>query len=77
MPLGEEIPLQTTEENGLSEALSRLSPLYRSVIYLYYYEGYQAEEIAKLLNRKADTVRTQLARARAQLANIMKENFDV
>lgn len=62
--LTEDIPCMTPEENGLKEALDRLPPLYRSVIHLYYYEGYRAEEIAELLHRKPGTVRTQLVRAR-------------
>lgn len=71
--LTDDIPLATPEESGLMEALGRLSPAYRSVIHLYYYEGYRAEEIAQLLHRSAGTVRTQLVRARAQLKEQLME----
>ena len=60
------------EENGLFEALGRLTPKYRSVIHLYYYERYATAEIAQILGRRESTVRTQLTRARQQLAQLLK-----
>lgn len=75
-PLTEEIPAFSSEETGLNDALGRLSPLYREVVHLYYYEGYQAEEIAGLLKRKPGTVRTQLVRARETLRRYMEQEAD-
>ncbi len=72
-PLTEDIPFAAPAETGLAEALCALAPPYRSVLHLYYYEGYQTDEIARLLHRKPGTVRTQLVRARAQLAKRLKE----
>ena len=60
------------EENGLFEALDQLTPKYRSVIHLYYYEGYATAEIAQILGRRESTVRTQLTRARNQLGQLLK-----
>lgn len=60
------------EENGLFEALGQLPPKYRSVIHLYYYEGYSTKEIAQLLGRRESTVRTQLTRSRSQLSQLLK-----
>ncbi len=60
------------EENGLFEALTQLAPKYRSVIHLYYYEGYATAEIAQILGRRESTVRTQLTRARDRLAQLLK-----
>lgn len=71
--LSDEIPFAAPEETGLGEALAQLPPLYRNVIHLFYYEGYQAEEIAKLLHRKPGTVRTQLVRARQLLARQLQK----
>ena len=70
-PLPDALPFPQPTETGLAEALLQLSPLYRGVLHLYYYEGYQAEEIAALLGRKPGTVRTQLVRARAQLKDLL------
>jgi len=45
------------------------------VIHLYYYEGYRTEEIAKILNRKPSTIRSQLKRARERLGELVKEEL--
>ena len=77
VPLPPEIPFTLPEETGLAEAMDTLSAAYRSVIHLYYYEGYQAEEIARLLHKKPGTVRTQLVRAREHLARQLTEESHV
>ncbi len=61
------------EEIGLQKALAELPGKYRTVIYLYYYEGYSTEEIAGILSRKPSTIRSQLTRARDQLERLLKE----
>ncbi len=63
------------EERRLDGALRELPPQYRAVIHLYYYEGYRTEEIAKILKQKPSTIRSQLARAREKLKEILKEEF--
>lgn len=55
----------TAEE--IMEVVLKLPEKYRSVIYLYYYEGYSAAEIAGILGRKENTIYTWLARAKALL----------
>lgn len=72
VPLTEELAFSAPEETGLNEAMAALSPLYRTVLHLFYYEGYTAEEIARLLHRRPATVRSQLARARAKLGEALK-----
>lgn len=42
----------------------KLEEKYRLPVYLYYFEGYQSAEIAKLLHTNASTVRSRLAKAR-------------
>lgn len=59
----------------LHEALSKLAPKYRTVIHLFYYEGYTAEEIGALLRQKPATVRTQLTRARRRLASLLQDEI--
>ena len=44
---------------------------YRTAIYLFYYEGYQAAEIGKILGVPTATVHTRLARGRARLKDIL------
>ena len=52
------------EESGLDAALAQLPSKYRAVIHLYYYEGYNTEETARILRRRPSTVRAQLTQAR-------------
>ena len=40
---------------------------YKTIVYMYYYEGYSTPEIAKMLKRPGATIRTRLVRARKLL----------
>lgn len=46
---------------------------YRAVIYLYYYEEYTVEEIAKILKKKTSGVYTLLRRGREILKNVIEK----
>jgi len=59
------------EDLGVYEYVKRLKPKYRTVIYLYYYEDYSANDIAKILKMPPATVATHLRRAREQLREII------
>ena len=65
-----EIPWEM-EELSLWEELSQLKPVYRNIIYLYYYEGYKVHEIAGILNLRENTVSSHLTRARKKLRTIL------
>ena len=68
------------EESGqLDACLDRLSPQLRTIIHLYYYEGYSSPEIAALLGKGESAVRMALMRARRQLRGFWEEggNFCV
>lgn len=67
------VPLEVVDEEKealdntsteLLEIVLKLPEKYRNVIYLYYYEEYSAAEIAKILERKENTVYTWLSRAK-------------
>lgn len=51
----------------MSWALFELDSKYRDVIYLYYCENYKVNEIAEILNKSPNTVKTQLKRGREKL----------
>ena len=55
------------ERLAVLEAVWALPGAYRDVIYLHYYEGYTAPEIARILHRNPNTVYTHLNRAKALL----------
>ena len=46
------------------EAVKSLPKQYQEAIHLFYYEGYTAVEIAKILGKKENTVYTWLSRAK-------------
>ncbi len=69
------VPFSAPASMELHEALSKLAPKYRTVIHLFYYEGYTAEEIGALLRQKPATVRTQLTRARRRLASLLQDEI--
>ena len=49
------------------EEIQRLPAQYREVLVLYYYMGYDTNEIGALLGVRADAVRARLSRARRKL----------
>jgi RNA polymerase sigma-70 factor (ECF subfamily) len=55
------------DERYILDAVLKLPDNYRSVIYLFYYEGYTAVEIAKILNKRENTIYTWLSRAKSKL----------
>ncbi len=67
--LSDRIPVREAESPDVLEAVLSLSVKERSVIYLYYYEGYTAEEIAGILKITASAVRSRMERARKHLKN--------
>ena len=62
-----EVPAPETEDGTVLAAVNALPPRYRAVIYLYYYESYQAAEIGQILGIPTATVHTRLARGRERL----------
>ena len=62
-----EVPAPEAEEGSVLAAVNELPANYRAVIYLFYYEGYQASEIGNILGIPTATVHTRLARGRARL----------
>lgn len=69
------LPLESIEEEAVADDESRevlravlsLPKKYKDAIYLHYYEGYTAPEIAEILGKNANTVYTLLTRGRAEL----------
>lgn len=58
------------------EAVKSLPDTAGEVIHLFYQEGYPTAEIAKILDRKESTVRSDLKRARERLKTILREEYD-
>ena len=59
------------EHSAVLEAVWSLPKNYRDVVYLHYYEGYTAPEIASILKKNPNTVYTHLTRAREMLKDML------
>lgn len=57
----------------LEIALDQLSPTAREAVYLHYYEGYTAKEIAELLGKTEKAVSKCLSRSRGKLKEYLSE----
>lgn len=69
-----EVPFLPEENTGVLAAVQRLPVKYREAVYLYYYEGYNAEEIAAMVGAKPAAVRQRLARAREKLRKELEDS---
>ncbi len=65
--------MQTTTE--VYPYVLALPAKYRTIVHLYYYEGYHVAEIAKLLGMSENTVKSHLFRARDMLREQLKGEF--
>lgn len=69
------LSIETPEEHDVYHAVMELPVKYRSVIHLFYYEGYSTAEIAEMTGRSETAVRTQLHRARKLLKEALGEEL--
>ena len=71
--LNEELVAEEREDlSFVWEAVKSLPVKYREVIHLFYHEGYQTAQIAKVLGRNESTVRSDLRRGREKLKEVLK-----
>ena len=69
--LTEYAPTVTPEQFAVMEAVWSLPKQYRDVIYLHFYEGYTAPEIAGILKRNPNTVYTHLHKGKQLLRDAL------
>lgn len=74
--LDENLNFAKAEENDVFSVVCELPEKYRTVIYLFYYEGYKVGEIAKILKTREGTVKTWLSRSRAALKEKLEGGFE-
>ena len=61
----------------LENAISKLSPGYRSVFILHDVEGHEHEEVARILNIAVGTSKSQLHKARMKLRSLLKQQISL
>ena len=64
------------EIDGVMSAVMGLPGKYKTVVYLYYYEGYSSVEIAEILSKPQSTIRNHLHEARKILRERLGGEFD-
>lgn len=72
--LDETIPYETEEDKSMWDAIGKLSPKYRAVIHLYYYEGYSQKQIAQILKISRSAVQARMDRGRMQLKKELRQD---
>ena len=68
--------LEQVDTDDVFKAVMNLPDKYKSVVYLYYYEGYSNVEIAKTLKKPQSTIRNYLHEARAILRERLGDDFN-
>lgn len=64
------------DHNEVLEAILALPKEYKTVVYMYYYEGFSGKEIASAMGCTQQTVRTRLSRARKMLKLMLGGDSD-
>jgi RNA polymerase sigma-70 factor (ECF subfamily) len=60
---------------GIMEEIKRLPVNYRTAIYLYYFEGYNTEEIADIMGKRKGAVSKYLSRGRKILKDTLSDEY--
>lgn len=74
--LEEAVAVISPEHSAVLDAVWSLPANYRDVVYLHYYEGYTAPEIAAILKKNPNTVYTHLTRGREMLKQLLGGDAD-
>ena len=69
------LELKTLKAEVALEAISKLSPAYRTVFNLFVLEDFTHREIAKMLGINEGTSKSNLAKAKMNLQRILTEKF--
>ena len=70
-----EIEAQQSRDNDVLEEIWKLPANYRTAIYLYYFEGYNTEEIAEIMGKRKTAVSKYLSRGRKILKETLSEEY--
>ena len=72
-PLAETLSFEDNGHREVFRAIMQLSAGERAAVYLYYYEGYDTREIARILGISRTAVTSRLNRARQHLKEELQE----
>lgn len=75
VPERDDVLTEMEDHTEVYAAVLKLPVKYRTAVHLFYYEGYQVEEIAKITASNASTVKSWLFRARDMLREQLKGEY--
>lgn len=64
------------EIDSIFDAVMTLPDKYKTTVYLYYYEGYDSNEIAEIIRKPKSTIRNHLSEARSLLREKLGGDFN-
>lgn len=73
----EENIIENISGKEMMQMVQALSPAYRMVFNLYYFEGYKHKEIAEMLGVEEGTSKSNLAQAKRILQSAVKKNLSI
>lgn len=74
LPVADVLPTETADDHAeLNEALASLPEKLRLAVTLHYLEGFQVDEIGKILNLPSGTVKWRLNQARGKLRQMLEK----
>lgn len=79
VPIDDEPELAAPEKKDRSDVLEAVLGLpdkYKDVVWLYYYEGYQTDEIAEILGSPPSTIRNRMRDARKLLKDKLGGEYE-
>lgn len=76
VPLEEDLKFEDEQMSNVYFQVLNLPMKYRTIIHLFYYEGFSIKEIASILHTNENTVKTRLSRAREQLKHKLEGGFE-
>lgn len=74
-PLLDTYPAADESEREVMEEVLALPAKDRAAVHLFYYEGYQTAEIARMTREPEGTVRSRLSRARGKLKTLLEGDY--
>jgi len=72
-PIPDEVLRRADIGKEVNEAVKKINPIYRTVLYLHYYDGFNLREVAEIMGESADTVKSRHRRALILLKEMLEK----
>lgn len=72
----EEYVINEERKKRLKDAIDKLEPYQREIIFLRYYDELDYEKISEILGIPVGTVKSRLARAKEEILQLLRDNYE-